>query len=73
VRLTRVGLQTIPHEKAGRIGQGRTAIVRDDCGNAWRGRAGDLFGIESSGLTSCLAIADEVVAWLGLDESKEEE
>ena len=32
-----------------------------------------LFGIESPGRTSWLAIADEVMARLGLDELKEEE
>lgn len=33
----------------------------------------NLFGIESRGLTSCLVIADEVTARLGLDELKDEE
>jgi|APTNR8051073442_1049403.scaffolds.fasta_scaffold14258_2 hypothetical protein len=33
----------------------------------------NLFGIESPGRTSWLAIADEVMARLGLDELKEEE
>lgn len=33
----------------------------------------NLFGIESPSMTSCLAIADEVVARLGLDEMEGEE
>jgi L-2-hydroxyglutarate oxidase LhgO len=33
----------------------------------------NLFGIESPSMTSCLAIADEVMARLGLDEMEGEE
>jgi hypothetical protein len=33
----------------------------------------NLCGIESPELTSCPAIADEMMAWLGLDELENEE